>query len=157
MCPCLIRVSLTLFLNLESPIPVYKLVMLIFAIKLRVPLNFFVFFSCVFFFQNKRKFIFFIISNLHFLEFMLFMGLFPSYILIRILPSLSCNFLDKTLSPKIKDCQVVQTRMSREHGGRDHKTELQVGGVAEAQLYKVKTAEALNDSRLKKIEFQLVL
>jgi len=48
------------------------------------------------------------------------------------------------LPPKIKDCQVVQTRISREHGGRDHKTELQVGGVAETQLYKVKTAEAMS-------------
>ena len=53
-------------------------------------------------------------------------------------------FFDKTLPPKIKDCQVVQTRISREHGGRDHKTELQVGGVAETQLYKVKTAEAMS-------------
>jgi len=42
---------------------------------------------------------------------------------------------------EIKDCQVVQTRISREHGGRDHKTELQVGGVAETQLYKVKKSQ----------------
>lgn len=61
---------------------------------------------------------------------------------IRILLNLNCILFDKTLPPKIKDCQVVQTRISREHGGRDHKTELQVGGVAETQLYKVKTAEA---------------
>ena len=67
---------------------------------------------------------------------------FHSYILIRILLNLNCILFDKTLPPKIKDCQVVQTRISREHGGRDHKTELQVGGVAETQLYKVKTAEA---------------
>jgi len=73
------------------------------------------------------------------------MGPFPSYILIRILLSLSYILFDKTLPPKIKDCQVVQSRISREHGGRDHKTELQVGGVAETQLYKVITAEALND------------
>lgn len=38
---------------------------------------------------------------------------------------------------KIKDCQVVQARMSREHGGNDHKTELQVGSLDETQLYKV--------------------
>ena len=38
---------------------------------------------------------------------------------------------------KIKDCQVVQTRISRHHGGKDHKTELQVGAVDEDQLYKV--------------------
>ena len=55
------------------------------------------------------------------------------------------HFIYKTPPPKIKDCQVVQTRISREHGGRDHKTELQVGGVAETQLYKVTRADALND------------
>lgn len=38
---------------------------------------------------------------------------------------------------KIKDCQVVQTRISRHHGGKDHKTELQVGAVDENDLYKV--------------------
>ena len=38
---------------------------------------------------------------------------------------------------KIKDCQVVQARISREHGGNDHKTELQVGSLDETQLYKV--------------------
>lgn len=74
---------------------------------------------------------------------MLFMGPFPTYILIRILLSLSCIFFDKTLPPKVKDCQVIQTRISREHGGQDHKTELQVGGVAETQLYKVITARAM--------------
>ena len=79
------------------------------------------------------------------LELILIIGPFPPYILIRMLLSLNCILFDKTLPPKIKDCQVVQTRISREHGGRDHKTELQVGGVAETQLYKVKTAEVLND------------
>ena len=72
------------------------------------------------------------------------LGTLPTYILIRTLLSLSYIFFDKTLPPKIKDCQVVQTRISREHGGRDHKTELQVGGVAETQLYKVKTVEAMS-------------
>lgn len=38
---------------------------------------------------------------------------------------------------KIKDCQVVQTRISWHHGGKDHKTELQVGAVDENDLYKV--------------------
>ena len=46
-------------------------------------------------------------------------------------------FLCCTFPLKIKDCQVIQARISREHGGRDHKTELQVGGVEETQLYKV--------------------
>jgi len=42
---------------------------------------------------------------------------------------------------QIKDCQVVQTRISRQHGGNDHKTELQVGAVDETQLYKVRKAQ----------------
>ncbi|XP_068725181.1 large ribosomal subunit protein uL3-like isoform X2 [Montipora capricornis] len=42
---------------------------------------------------------------------------------------------------QIKDCQVVQTRISRHHGGKDHKTELQVGAVDENDLYKIKKAQ----------------
>lgn len=67
---------------------------------------------------------------------MLFVGPFLACILMNVdIPSLSCISLAKP--PKIKDCQVIQARISREHGGRDHKTELQVGGVEETQLYKV--------------------
>ena len=46
---------------------------------------------------------------------------------------------------KIKDCQVVQARISREHGGNDHKTELQVGSLDETQLYKVMKTVLLLD------------
>ncbi|XP_044175907.1 LOW QUALITY PROTEIN: 50S ribosomal protein L3-like [Acropora millepora] len=42
---------------------------------------------------------------------------------------------------QIKDCQVVQTRISRHHGGKDHKTELQVGAFDENDLYKVKKSQ----------------
>ena len=45
--------------------------------------------------------------------------------------------IDTIFLNKIKDCQVVQTRISRHHGGKDHKTELQVGAVDENELYKV--------------------
>ena len=102
------------------------------------------FLVCVFFLLKLK--VINLNSNLHFLSLHVFVihGTLPTYILIRILLSLSYIFFDKTLPPKIKDCQVVQTRISREHGGRDHKTELQVGGVAETQLYKVKTAEAMS-------------
>lgn len=51
---------------------------------------------------------------------------------------LTLCFFGKTCAQiKVKDCQVVQTRISRHHGGNDHKTELQVGAVDEDQLYKV--------------------
>ena len=41
------------------------------------------------------------------------------------------------INSQIKDCQVVATRISRELGGRDDSTELQVGAVEETQLYNV--------------------
>ncbi|KAJ7360546.1 hypothetical protein OS493_015650 [Desmophyllum pertusum] len=42
---------------------------------------------------------------------------------------------------EIKECQVIQTRISRVHGGRDHKTELQIGAVEETQLYTVRKTQ----------------
>lgn len=45
---------------------------------------------------------------------------------------------------KIKDCQVVATRISRDLGGRDDSTELQVGAVEETQLYNVSKVTSYN-------------
>lgn len=51
---------------------------------------------------------------------------------------------DVVFGPKIKDCQVLATRISRELGGKDDITALEVGAVNEKDLEKVKTDNCLD-------------